>query len=95
MKLSIAVLALISSSEARIHLSKREYVGVTFVNGVDDMEIEDEAVKAANFAEFDNKNPGVRFVNNVHPGVRFVQSDPIKGSLGWPKVPLENLTPEQ
>ena len=54
MKLSIAVLALISSTEARIHLSKREYVGVTFVNGIDDMEIEDEAVKAANFAEFDN-----------------------------------------
>lgn len=62
MKLSIAVLALISSSEARIHLSKREYVGVTFVNGIDEMEIEDQAIKASNYAEFDNRNPGVRFV---------------------------------
>lgn len=94
MKLSIAVLALINSSQAITRLSRREYVGVRFVDGVSDMEIEDDAVKAASFAEFDNKNPGVRFVN---AGVRFVQgkSDPISGSLGWPKTPLKDLTPEQ
>ena len=64
MKLSIAVLALISSSDARIRLSKREYVGVTFASGFDDMmEIENDAVKSANFFEFDKSNPGVRFVN--------------------------------
>jgi len=94
MKLSIAVLALISSSDARIRLSKREYVGVTFVNGLDTMEIEDDAIKSSNFYEYSNTNPGVRFVDGQHAGNRLVQSDPIKGSLGWPAIPGENLTPE-
>ena len=30
-----------------------------------------------------------------YPGVTFIQSDPIHGSLGPPKVPLDDLTPEQ
>jgi hypothetical protein len=37
-KLSIAVLALINSSSAKIRLSHKSYVGVTFAEGFEDLE---------------------------------------------------------
>lgn len=39
MKLSIAVLALIGAADSRIRLSHRNYVGVTFANGIDEMDL--------------------------------------------------------
>ena len=79
MKLSIAVLALISSSEARFHLGRRSNVqlGVRFADGMDDGEFTG-AVQLP-------KERGVRFVQEM--------SDPIHGSLGPPKVNPLNLTP--
>ena len=98
MKLSIAVLALISTSQAHVRLSRRSYLGVRFVEGMGDVEIENDGVEASQFAEFNSVNPGishpgVRFINQ---GVRFVQgkSDPISGSLGWPKIDMKDLSPE-
>jgi len=97
MKFIIAVLALIGA-DARIRLSHRNYVGVTFVNGVDDMDLEAQAARTSKILEEqESASPGVRFVNSMpssNPGVRFVQSDPIKGSLGWPKPAMEDLGPE-
>jgi hypothetical protein len=92
---SLLVFLLIQwAAEEVYHEHHDAHKKVAYLLEVDELEIEDDAIKAANYAEFDSKNPGVRFVQD-HPGVRFVQSDPIKGSLGWPKVPLADLTPEQ
>ena len=84
MKLSIAVLALISATEARHHLGRRSdnaniQLGVRFAVG----QTEDD---------FDGP---VQLPKDI--GVRFVQqtSDPIHGSLGPPKVNPANLTPAQ
>mgnify|MGYP001158668674 CR=1 FL=1 len=84
MKLSIAVIALISATEARHHLGRRSermnvQLGVRFADG----QIEQD---------FDGPVQLPR-----DQGVRFVQesSDPIHGSLGPPKVNPANLTPAQ
>jgi hypothetical protein len=85
MKLSIAVLALISVTEARHHLGRRSermnvQLGVRFADGQTE-------------SDFD----GAVHLRREDVGVRFVQerSDPIHGSLGPPKVNPANLTPAQ
>jgi len=65
MKLSIAVLALIGGSDARIRLSRRNYVGVTFASGIDDMDLEAQAERTRHMLEQqESTQPGVRFIDN-------------------------------
>jgi len=85
MKLSIAVLALISATEARHHLGRRSdnaniQLGVRFAAGQEEEDF-DGPVQLP-------KDIGVRFLAQQ-------TSDPIHGSLGPPKVNPANLTPAQ
>jgi len=85
MKLSIAVIALISATEARHHLGRRsERMNVQLTNRFADGQIEDDFAGPVQLP----KDVGVRFLNQM-------SSDPIHGSLGPPKVNPANLTPAQ
>lgn len=86
MKYSVAVLALLGVVSARHLHHKRNYL--QFVDGNYDNTFDHEEIP--------------QYVSRVNakldsevPGVVLIGSDPIHGSLGPPKVPKEDLTPEQ
>ena len=89
MKFSLIAALALGVNARRLVQRENMNIQLNFANGMDEDEIQDEHIHL-NF-EAQRANPGVRFVQQKVKSF----SDPIKGSLGWPAIPMENLTPEQ